>query len=70
MAVQLTRRTLALGLAAAAGMPTVTAAQSGKSLTIYVGFAAGGAVDLYARLVGKFMAQELGLASAIVQTNV
>ena len=67
MAVQLTRRTLALGLAAAAGMPTVTAAQSGKSLTIYVGFAAGGAVDLYARLVGKYMAQEMGLASAIVQ---
>ena len=52
MAVQVTRRTLALGLAAAAGMPSVTRAQSGKSLTIYVGFAAGGAVDLYARLVG------------------
>lgn len=67
MAVQMTRRVLAMGLAAAAGLPSVARAQSSKSLTIYVGFAAGGAVDLYARLVGKFMAQELGLASAIVQ---
>ena len=67
MAVQVTRRTLALGLAAAAGMPSLAHAQSGKSLTIYVGFAAGGAVDLYARLVGKYMALDLGLAGAVIQ---
>ena len=67
MAVKWTRRSLVLGLAATAGLPSVARAQSGKSLTIYVGFAAGGAVDLYARLVGKYMAQEMGLAGAIVQ---
>ena len=67
MAVKWTRRSLVLGLAATAGLPSVAHAQSGKSLTIYVGFAAGGAVDLYARLVGKYMAQEMGLAGAIVQ---
>ena len=60
--------TLALSIASPAAAQTPEQFFAGKTVSIIVGFGAGGGYDLYARLLGRFMGEHIpGKPNVIVQ---
>jgi tripartite-type tricarboxylate transporter receptor subunit TctC len=63
--VSIDRRILSAGVALAVLLPGAAAAQSvaqfykGKTVNLYIGFAAGGSYDYYGRLVSRYMGKHL-----------
>src|SRR5258708_39346772 len=62
---------LAAGTASAqtAGRDAVDQAFAGKTITIYVGYTAGGSYDLYGRLIARHLGQHLPGHPAVVAQN-
>src|SRR6266436_9689911 len=59
----------ALTLAAPAGAQSVEEFYRGRTVTVLVGFSAGGGYDLYARLLGRHMGRHVPGNPAIVVQN-